>query len=472
MKRSKVVPTGVESAFDIEELFFSTTNKSGVIRSGNDVFVRLSKHPLEKLLGAPHNIIRHPEMPRAVFELFWTEILAGNTIGAYVQNLAADGSHYWVFAIVTPLPDGFLSVRLKPTSEMFPIVSALYESLRAIEVESQERGELHADGMRLAGEQLLVELEELGYSSYTDFMYAAFQEEMRCRDHALCERKNNFKANAQSVAAEVSDTSTAARSAGLQLARGRLSGVCEHIAGLKSLQDGLDDKVSFATDVSRRFERAATNTAIRATAFEIATQALDTIAAHLGSAAKEVHKGANSFRVQAERTIKSLDRNSFQLDTVRLAIEAAEQFCAGSSDDSTEPDEIQSANGLSLQAMLSDLSLAIGRLLDEVVDSIGILSKDLDAMRRDSEGLRRAALMLRFGQLAGVIEVARLNIQESVGPLLQEIGTNIDHAQKEFTELISQIEGLLGSVGQVPAMIEALRKEIESVTVDRPALVA
>lgn len=473
MKNSKIVPTGVESEFAIEELFFSTTNKAGVIQSGNDVFVRLSKHPLEKLLGAPHNIIRHPRMPRAIFELFWRELLAGNTIGAYVQNLAADGSHYWVFAIATPLPDGFLSVRLKPTSEMFTAVSELYESLRVIEVESHERGEPHAEGMRLAGEQLLVKLEELGYPSYTEFMYTAFQEEMRCRDATLNKRGKGLKLSAQHDAAELTDSSTATRSTTLQLARERLHGVCEHIAGLKSLQDGLDDKVSFAINVARRFERAATNTAIRATALEITPQALDTIAAHLGSAAMEVRKGANSFQAQAQRTINSLDRNSFQLDTVRLAIEAAEQFCAGTLDDSTEPwDEKHPAEHQSLEAILSDLSLAIGRLLDEVTGSVNILSDDLDAMRRDSEVLRRAALMLRFSQLAGVIEVSRLNAQESVGPLLQDIGANIDHAQNEFAELISQIEGLLVSVGQVPAMVDALRQDIQSVTVEEPALSA
>jgi len=60
---------GAEVTFDPAELFFSRTNSNGVIRSGNDVFQRISGYPWDALLGAPHNIIRHPDMPEGVFSL-------------------------------------------------------------------------------------------------------------------------------------------------------------------------------------------------------------------------------------------------------------------------------------------------------------------------------------------------------------------------------------------------------------------
>ena len=112
-RKSAVQPCDRESPFEIDELFFSTTDRKGVITFGNDVFVRVSGHPRERLIGAPHNVIRHPDMPRAVFRLLWDYVLAGRSVVAYVKNMAADGAYYWVLALVTPIRGGFLSVRLK-----------------------------------------------------------------------------------------------------------------------------------------------------------------------------------------------------------------------------------------------------------------------------------------------------------------------------------------------------------------------
>jgi PAS domain S-box-containing protein len=77
----------------------------GHITYANDVFLRLSKYPLREVLGAPHSLIRHPDMPRCVFKLLWDTIEAKKEIFAYVLNMARDGNHYWVFAHVTPTLD-------------------------------------------------------------------------------------------------------------------------------------------------------------------------------------------------------------------------------------------------------------------------------------------------------------------------------------------------------------------------------
>src|SRR4051812_27090860 len=98
---SPITPRDVESPFGIEELFYSTTDRKGVILHGNDVFVRVSKHARERLVGSPHNIIRHPDMPRAAFRLVWETILSGSPVVAYVKNMAANGDYYWVTALIT-----------------------------------------------------------------------------------------------------------------------------------------------------------------------------------------------------------------------------------------------------------------------------------------------------------------------------------------------------------------------------------
>ncbi len=89
----------LEVPFDFDELFFSRTDKRGKIRSGNSVFHRISRFEWDELLGKPHNVIRHPDMPRGVFWLMWERIRRGLPTSAYVKNRAKDGRHYWVYAI-------------------------------------------------------------------------------------------------------------------------------------------------------------------------------------------------------------------------------------------------------------------------------------------------------------------------------------------------------------------------------------
>ncbi len=100
--RTHIVPTGIERHFGEDEIIVSKTDLQGKITYANDVFIRVSGYSEEELIGAPHSLIRHPDMPRAVFKLLWDTLAAGEEIFAYVNNLAASGDNYWVFAHVTP----------------------------------------------------------------------------------------------------------------------------------------------------------------------------------------------------------------------------------------------------------------------------------------------------------------------------------------------------------------------------------
>jgi len=137
---NKVVPNGKEEFFNEDEIIVSKTDTKGNITYGNEVFIRLAKYEEEELLGAPHNIIRHPDMPKAVFKLLWDTIQAGKEINAYVVNLAKDGSHYWVLANVTPSFDnsgnviGYYSVRRVPNKNVInETIAPIYKKLVEIE---------------------------------------------------------------------------------------------------------------------------------------------------------------------------------------------------------------------------------------------------------------------------------------------------------------------------------------------------
>lgn len=102
MTPPKTAPTGLERTFGEDELIVTKTDTKGIIRYANPVFLTISALQERDALGQPHNIIRHPDMPRCVFKLMWDRISAGQELFAYVLNLAADGAHYWVYAHITP----------------------------------------------------------------------------------------------------------------------------------------------------------------------------------------------------------------------------------------------------------------------------------------------------------------------------------------------------------------------------------
>lgn len=167
-----------EVPFRIDELFFSRTDARGRILSGNDVFQRVSLYGWAEMIERPHNIIRHPDMPRAVFYLLWERIRAGLPVGAYVKNRARDGRHYWVYAVVTPLDDGYLSVRLKPGSALFTAAAGLYGAIRRQELDTGCKPAESASA-------LLGLLSQAGFADYPSFMARALGGEIRNRDAAL-----------------------------------------------------------------------------------------------------------------------------------------------------------------------------------------------------------------------------------------------------------------------------------------------
>ncbi|MNO64473.1 Aerotaxis receptor [compost metagenome] len=125
-----------ERTYPAEQRLISTTDKRGVISYANDAFVDISGYSHEELIGSPHNLVRHPDVPPAVFEHMWTTLKKGRPWMGIVKNRCRNGDHYWVNAYVTPVFEhnevvGFESVRVKPTEEQIRRAEALYGRLNA-----------------------------------------------------------------------------------------------------------------------------------------------------------------------------------------------------------------------------------------------------------------------------------------------------------------------------------------------------
>ena len=132
-------PSGRERILGNDELIVSKTDLKGRITYANKTFQKIAGYTESELLGAPHNIVRHPDMPRSVFKLLWDTLGSGREIFAYVVNLSRNGDHYWVFAHVTPSFDesgrilGYHSNRRAPERSAVEKASALYAAIRAEE---------------------------------------------------------------------------------------------------------------------------------------------------------------------------------------------------------------------------------------------------------------------------------------------------------------------------------------------------
>ena len=170
--------SSAEAPFEVHELFFSRTNDAGIILSGNEVFVRISGYSWDELNGAPHKILRHGDMPAGAFFLMWEKLKAGQLTAAYVKNRTKDGRHYWVLAIISPYDNGYLSVRLKPVSDMRSAVETLYADVLLAEREDKLTPK---DSAARLSDRLLA----MGFPSYDAFAAEAMAKEIGARDEAM-----------------------------------------------------------------------------------------------------------------------------------------------------------------------------------------------------------------------------------------------------------------------------------------------
>ncbi len=148
------------------DFLVSKTDLKGRITYCNQIFMKVAGYSEDELLGKPHNIVRHPDMPRIIFKLLWSRIQNKEEIFAYVKNKTKNGGYYWVYANVTASTDdkgniiGYYSVRRKVNDQILPTIEDIYAKL--LQVES--RG-----GMDASQKYLNILLNEKGVN-YDEFI--------------------------------------------------------------------------------------------------------------------------------------------------------------------------------------------------------------------------------------------------------------------------------------------------------------
>jgi len=162
---------GTEVFFKPNDLIVSKTDLKGRLTYTNHTFLEIAGYEEEEVLGKAHNVIRHENMPRGIFDLFWKTISEGKEIFAYVVNSTKNGNHYWVIAHVTPSFEngqavGYHSTRRVPDPQIIRnVIEPLYNELNLIEARSSNRKE----GIQQSIRRLEEVLSEKGMS-YNEFI--------------------------------------------------------------------------------------------------------------------------------------------------------------------------------------------------------------------------------------------------------------------------------------------------------------
>lgn len=442
-----ITPIDRESPFDVSELFFSMTDRKGIILAGNDVFVRVSKHPEDELIGSPHNIIRHPDMPRAAFRLLWEHLLRGRPIAAYVKNMAADGSYYWVMACVVPCGDGFLSVRLKPTSELLgAAVIPVYAEVRAMEIRMEQAGTPRREVAERSCERLLEMLADAGFPDYGSFMRVALPQEIRAREEALGRRERN--PGARGIAAD------------LRVAGRRLDDVFAGLEGYASANASLGSSADFIHVLADDVRLNATNGLIAASKLTEGGAALGAVAREMSRCASGMATAADAFSGIVRPAMGLLHDLDFRISLAKAQLDMA-TFFADELAASGHCGEVAARRAHSLEVLLTCLRYEV----DGLLDALRRLDENFAALAARTDDIGLTLTTLGALHVAGRIEVASVSGSHGFTVLFDQVRHKLERAEPHMLSL----EGSTKRMGAARHQESALRFSMSHVAVPEAA---
>lgn len=470
MRVSTVSPVNVPSEFRIDEMFFSTTDGKGVIRMGNAVFARVSGYSLAELVGQPHNIIRHPDMPRVVFRLLWDYLRRDLPVAALVKNMAKDGRYYWVVALVTPVPGGFLSVRFKPSAAVSLTVQGLYEKLRAVEKTHGDAGEEGRAGMDAAQQVLVAELGRLGFASYDHFMWRWLHDEMKSRDRAI----GGFKTVSAGEHRPGASTLLRSIEEGAVQAYQQINSLYQWLDELTSLHDRLVGRSKQVYELTHNIRFVALSTTIKSARLGHEGRSLGTIAHYLSEASARTAQEVQQMTAHLQDVSAELHAVIFNLAGARLQLEMM-LFFVGELQ-RTDP---LAGGVLDRPALIDGLQRAFHATTRRSIDFLNTFGRHLAGLAMSAETLRRTILSLHVAQIGGKVEASRINSDGSIMDLLSEIQTHIDSTVVElddigavtnrFTTLIHSVPGIAQAIDAAIGRIERDTQELSRQNTAAPA---
>lgn len=439
MKKPTIKPTNQVREFNVEELFYSTTNPKGIIETGNDVFYRVAGYDEPALIGQPHNIIRHPDMPRAAFQLLWEHLQAKKPIAVYVKNLASDGASYWVLALVAPIDGGFISVRSKPCSDVFPKLLSIYEAMKAAEEALLEKGEPPVAAM-VAGRKVLdAAVKKLGFADYDAFasgvlLPAEFAARKAQLGHVVPHR-----------------THTGEHDAVLEVIADARRDLQKIIAQLKKTMARLTpvlERNTQTAEASRALTREAEGIGLTAMNVSLKAVQLGEVGLGTGVIAGYLGEGARGLREHVHGLGDKLQLVSARLNDVVVEAGWAEleyEMVLHAFDEVAATH----ARGQADEAVLARRVLGLTRLRlgvmgtrARMIAALGPFLKALQGIDALSDAATEQAIGLGAAHVGGRVESARLPSQHSMEGILGDLRLQLDAARARLSDIKGSVTAL------------------------------
>lgn len=428
-------PINKESPFKHEEFFFSTTDNRGVIEYGNDVFVRISGYKREELMGKPHNIIRHPDMPKCVFKVFWDTLKSGSPIAAYVKNLAADGSFYWVFAFAFPVASGgYLSIRFKPSSPVFKIVQDLYNDLLRVEkAGSMEEAETH----------LFQKLKTLGFEDYHQFMVHAAVTELNSLEQFL-RNKEHVQTNDR-----LNSTITSVKEE-------TVSAINKSFTKIDSFETSSKTFTSTIKLLEMEFKKLkflSVNMSILANKFGSDAASLSVISEHFSGLANQIENQLVTFSKFTGNLLKVIERCSLELVALKTQMNMVDFFVK------------ESISKNMFDEMISNkdiFSVLFAQSSENLLKEITKLTSESITIEGQIAEIQKFINGLEIVKQTGAIESARKdNVKAAFGVYLQEMNAFTAILRDSIDKLSKARTNLYYNANEIQDSTRGMRDNVE-----------
>jgi len=463
--------------FSVEELFFSTTDSKGHILRANSVFRGIAGYSWEELENKPHNIIRHPDMPRIVFQTLWDYIQDGRPIVAYVKNLAHDGRYYWVVALVVPAARGYLSVRFKPTSPLRAPVELLYTELRAVEAAIESEGGAGKGNDRKAAiaasrEVLGTSLRALGFNGYDDFMRHVLKVEMQSREAALRAVPAAIKPDAATRSAMLDSLWTAAEEFDKLVEV--LNVLFADLETYVEINKDVRDKSGKVTDISESLRVSALNGAIEADRLGARAAGLRPVLDWLRVLSLEITKEGARLAASLVELVRDIDLVVFDLSAAKLQIEMTAQFAHELFDHAlarmADPDRLWERRDQMTEGAIESLHESSCETVRRALGSLAAIRDRLRTLTESQDKLIASSRSLRPIYLTGKIEMA-----EGGGPRLatvfKDVGEQLEETAADLAGLKQRLEDLEGHLVRGLAHGERVEEAISRIDAQMNATV-
>lgn len=424
--KTVIVPINEERSFEPQELFFSLTDRKGIIRYGNEVFTRISGYTEEELIGEPHNIIRHPDMPRAVFKLLWDYLEAGKSIAAYVKNLAKDGRYYWVLATVTPTPTGYLSIRLKPSSPLFDAVQSVYKKALELEKDIERETGNRKMAMQRSLEFIVEQLQASGFDNYDHFMSEALSQEITSREKWL----RDMGYQTQQSTARAGDSGLVQLESSCDMLSGLLKSVFSSLDAFKRLGAELAGKYEMIQELAPSLQFLALNARMAASRLGDKGVVQAAVADALGGKSKQAEACISSLVERMSPLKAILEQQVYNIAVARFEAEVAHAFAT----------ELRQASaGSHAPLVIESLGEVVQELAErcrQVVEGMHSLGGETELTHRDVQSLIGFIVEMKAIQLNGKIEAAGGAGKNDFSVIFDEASRYIEVGRKDCDVLL------------------------------------